>query len=422
MSQDRTTALPPDVVTSAAWGEPPRDAYAGRVAPFRPLFARIREQAVEREIERRLPFDAIGWLRDAGLTAARVPREHGGLGLALPELFELLIELSEADSNLTQALRAHFGFVEHVLGSEAERRARWLPRLAKGDIVGGAWSETGDARQAQFATRLTRAADGWRLDGTKFYTTGSLFADWIHVGATDPDDAYVSVTIDRRAAGVEVDDDWDGMGQRLTASGTSRFAGVAVDAREIVTSAPFAYSEAFYQLVHLATLAGIGRAAVSDAAAQVAARRRSYSHAAAARPADDPQLLQVIGRARAQAWAAGAAVAQAARALERATRGAAGRAGAVGSADAADASAIAEAEVEIWQAQTVVAQLILDATAGVFDALGASATLRANGLDRYWRNARTIVSHNPRVYRERIVGDFAVNGTLPQGQWRIGVV
>ncbi|AJK50729.1 acyl-CoA dehydrogenase family protein [Burkholderia plantarii] len=412
MSQDRNTALPPDVVTSAAWGEPPRDAYAGLVAPFRPLFARIREQAVAREIERRLPFDALGWLRDAGLTAARVPREHGGLGLALPDLFELLIELSEADSNLTQALRAHFGFVEHVLGSEAERRARWLPRLAKGDIVGGAWSEPGDARQAQFATRLTRAADGWRLDGTKFYTTGSLFADWIHVGATDPDDAYVSVTIDRHAAGVEVDDDWDGMGQRLTASGTSRFAGVAVDAREIVTSAPFAYSEAFYQLVHLATLAGIGRAAASDAAAQVAARRRSYSHAAAARPADDPQLLQVIGRARAQAWAAGATVAQAARALERATH----------SAGAAGASAIAEAEVEIWQAQTVVAQLVLDATAGVFDALGASATLRANGLDRYWRNARTIVSHNPRVYRERIVGDFAVNGTLPQGQWRIGVV
>ncbi len=84
-------------------------------------------------------------------------------------------------------------------------------------------------------------------------------------------------------------------------------------------------------------------------------------------------------------------------------------------------TAIAEAELEIWQAQAVVIELVLDATGSVFDALGASATLRGNGLDRYWRNARTIASHNPRVYRERIVGDFAVNGTLPQGQWRIGI-
>ncbi|MDN7495225.1 acyl-CoA dehydrogenase family protein [Burkholderia gladioli] len=426
MSQDRASALPSDLAAATAWGEPPRDAYAGLVAPFRPLFARIREQAVASEIERRLPFETIDWLRDAGFTAVRVPREYGGLGLGLPEFFELLIELSEADSNPTQALRAHFGFVEHVLGSPAACRDTWLTRLAKGDIVGGAWSESGDAKQSQFGTRLTRGEHGWRLDGTKFYTTGSLFADWIHVGATDPNDAYVSVTIDRRASGVEVIDDWDGMGQRLTASGTSRFVAVPVDEREIVERAPFDYSEAFYQLVHLATLAGIARAAVNDAAAQVAARRRSYSHAPAARPADDAQVLQVIGRARSQAWAAAAAVAQAARALERATQAAAASAPPAqatldGSTANPGSTAIAEAELEIWQAQAVVIELVLDATGSVFDALGASATLRGNGLDRYWRNARTIASHNPRIYRERIVGDFAVNGTLPQGQWRIGI-
>lgn len=86
-----------------------------------------------------------------------------------------------------------------------------------------------------------------------------------------------------------------------------------------------------------------------------------------------------------------------------------------------EAAAIAEAEIEIWQAQTVVSQLVLDATANVFDALGASATLRPQALDRHWRNARTITSHNPRIYKDRIVGEFAVKGTLPAGQWRIGV-
>lgn len=417
MSLDRT-ALPPGVIVGQAWGQYAADNTGNPALTdaARAILKRIRAGSVRRELERRLPTEEIDWLRAAGLTALRVPRRFGGLGIGLPAFFDFLIALSEADSNITQALRAHYGFIEHIAIRSPESQERWFSRLLKGDIVGAAWSETGAAaKQTQFSTALTRTAAGLRLNGTKFYTTGSLYADWIHVGATgnaNGSDAAISVTVDRRAPGVDVIDDWDGMGQRLTASGTTRFTDVPVDDAEVVAeAAPFAYSEAFYQLVHLATLAGIGRAAASDIAAAVGSRQRSYSHANAALPADDAQLLQVVGRLRSHAYAAGAIVAHAARALERAAD----------AGDRPDAIAVvAEAELEVWQAQTVVSQLILDATSEAFDALGASATLRATGLDRYWRNARTISSHNPRIYKDRIVGDFAVNGTLPAGQWRIG--
>jgi alkylation response protein AidB-like acyl-CoA dehydrogenase len=69
---------------------------------------------------------------------------------------------------------------------------------------------------------------------------------------------------------------------------------------------------------------------------------------------------------------------------------------------------------------TVVTNLILDATTVLFDALGASAAKRSHGLDRHWRNARTIASHNPRIYRDRIVGDFAVNGIRPPVRYGVG--
>lgn len=69
----------------------------------------------------------------------------------------------------------------------------------------------------------------------------------------------------------------------------------------------------------------------------------------------------------------------------------------------------------------MLSQLVLDATTQVFDALGASGSSRELSLDRYWRNARTLTSHNPRIYKDRIVGDFAVNGTVPPPQWRIGL-
>jgi alkylation response protein AidB-like acyl-CoA dehydrogenase len=78
------------------------------------------------------------------------------------------------------------------------------------------------------------------------------------------------------------------------------------------------------------------------------------------------------------------------------------------------------AELEVAQAQTIVTDLILEATTIVFDALGASATFRSAARDRFWRNARTLSSHNPRIYKDRIVGDYAVNGTTPPYQWRIG--
>jgi len=412
MPYDRSD-LPEGFQLGNTWGSSADPAYEALAAHFHPLFERIRANSVARELCRNLPVEEIQWLREAGLTALRVPQAAGGSGVSLSAFFALLIDLSEADSNLTQALRLHFGFVEHVLTEATpERKALWFDRLSGGDLVGGGWSELGTAKQASFSTQLSRTPDGWRLSGTKFYTTGTLYAQWAQVGASDADGKDVTVVVRRDSPGVEVVDDWDGMGQRLTASGTTHFRDVPVDESEVFPErSPFPYSEAFYQLVHLATLAGIGRAAATDAAAILRARRRSYSNAPAPVPAEDPQLLQIIGRLAAHAYSAAAIVHQVARALDRA-------AASVGSPD--ELARIAEAEIEIWQAQTVVSQLVLDETASLFDALGASATLRSTGLDRYWRNARTITSHNPRVYKDRIVGDFLVNGRIPPGQWRIG--
>ena len=83
-------------------------------------------------------------------------------------------------------------------------------------------------------------------------------------------------------------------------------------------------------------------------------------------------------------------------------------------------SSAAIADVEVNQAVSVVTNLVLEATTTLFDALGASAVKGGHGLDRHWRNARTIASHNPRIYRDRTVGDFAVNGTAPPRQYRVG--
>lgn len=401
-----------------AWGSPPSGRYATLAGAFRPVLAALRGGAISRDAERQLPFEGYEALRAAGFSKLRVPSEYGGLGVSLPELFGLVIELGEAEPNLANAYRSQLGFTEDLLNlPDGPWRRAWLDRLGRGETVGSGYSEVGDVRLGSHSTQLLRSPDGWRLNGEKYYTTGSLFADWITLGAVDGDGDPIGALVPTKGPGVEILDDWDGFGQALTASGTARFKDVAIGDQQIKpTAVRFSYASAFFQLVHLATLAGIGRAAAGEVARHVAERRRVYGRGNAVNSADDPQVLQVVGRVRGAAYSAGAVVLSAAEALQRAhdanLRG--------------DAAAIAIAnrntELEVSQSVTVVTTLILDAVTILFDALGASAAKRGHGLDRHWRNARTIASHNPRIYHDRTVGEFAVRGAVPERRDGIGTL
>lgn len=400
------------------WGAGPSADYEQLAERFRPLFAHLREGAISRELERRLPLEELQLLKASGFTALRVPKAYGGGGITLPQLTNLLIELGEADSNLVQALRGHIGFTENLLNSaDEERRKVWFERLVRGETVGPATGEVGASAQSHLSSRLYLDGEQWRIDGNKFYTTGCLYSDWIDVAVSDHEDKRLFVTVRADAEGVEIVDDWNGFGQRLTASGTTHVRGAAVDTRNITTAEDkFQYSPALYQIVHLANLAGIGRALTGEVAAAVAKRTRSFSNGNADRVAQDPQVLQVVGSLRAAAYSAGAIVLKTAEALERAYQAR------LAGDPVKLKQAVDIAELEIAQAQTIVSDLILDASTRMFDALSASATLRPLALDRFWRNARTLTSHNPRIYKDRIVGDYAVNGTPPPAQWKIGIV
>lgn len=58
---------------SAHWGVAPSPRYEALAGRFRPLFAQIREGAIERERNRDLPYPAFAALRDAKFGALRVP-------------------------------------------------------------------------------------------------------------------------------------------------------------------------------------------------------------------------------------------------------------------------------------------------------------------------------------------------------------
>ncbi|WGD28312.1 acyl-CoA dehydrogenase family protein [Ancylobacter sp. WKF20] len=388
---------------------PPADGEA-ELARLQPLFDQIEQGAAERERERILPFAEVALLREAGYGALRLPRaDHAGLSLR--QLLKIVIRLGAADSNVAHIFRNHFSVNELYVRRARDAQGRiWQNAVAGGAVFGLGNIELGakTAGGVLPSTTLTPEGEGFRLNGTKYYTTGTLYADYVLVRAATPDERLASVIIPVGRDGIEIVDDWDGIGQRLTASGTGHFRHVRVERAEAVFDADgvgygHAYSNTLAQLYVTAIVAGIARAVLTDARRLLLGRRRTFYYANAERPADDPLLLGVLGELATDAFAAEAAVLAAAEALDAV---AAARDSGRDDPELAHDAALAAAKAKL-----IADELAIRGGGRIFDLAGASSASRANNLDRHWRNARTLATHNPGVTKAAAIGAFEANGT-----------
>ncbi|MFT3956070.1 MAG: acyl-CoA dehydrogenase family protein [Piscinibacter sp.] len=403
-------------MTTASDGLPRGSSFvpfrAGAVRPARDaaelharaaaLLPEIAAGAAARERDRVLPYEWVRRIAEQGLYTWRVPRSHGGPGGTMHDLMRFIVELASVDSNLAQALRPGFGFIEGILFSQdTVALDRWLPRVLAGEVFGNAGWERGGPN-GQISARITRDATGLRISGTKYYSTGALFADWIGSFALDDEGRETSFVVPRDRPGLQLVDDFDAMGQRLTASGTTIFDRVEVrpeeirppQARDRRTTIP-----ALYQLFLAAVEAGIAKNALADAIHFTRHHARPIKHSSATRSVDDPYVQEAVGTIAANAYAAEATVLRAAEAIDAAWSG--------GLTEAL----LTDAAVAVAQAQFFAVRAALEAAETLFDVGGASATSREHNLDRHWRNARTVANHNPRQWKAAAVGHWLLDGT-----------
>ncbi|MBY4890559.1 acyl-CoA dehydrogenase family protein [Pantoea sp. DY-15] len=397
----------------SARSNPPTDKELLDV--FRPVFKRIAENAIQREIDGRRPLEEVKWLRESGFTAVRVPREYGGLGASLRQLHLLLIELAAADSNLSHALRVQFRFIEgHLKQRDTPWSSGWLKKIASGVVIAaGSAERTG--QHGKPSTRVTELDGKFYVNGGKYYSTGSIYADYLSVTATTDQDEVVTVLVPVNAPGVEVIDDWVGFGQKSSGSGTAIFTNTLVDKENIMPPARGTGGHyAHVQLSHLATTAGIVRRATDEISEFVATRHRTYNQASAQVPADDPLVQSVIGRADAAAYSLKALVLQVAGQLdELADARYAQHLGDTSLTQQEIDQLERDAGLDTYRAQTVVFDVALRVTNEIFEVGGASAIDQRRHLDRHWRNVRTLASHNPLIYRHRQLGEYRLKGTSP---------
>jgi SfnB family sulfur acquisition oxidoreductase len=363
--------------------------------------------AAERDARRSLPYAEIDRLAASGLLAITVPAAHGGADLPTAVVAEVFRRIASGDPNIAQIPHSHFVYVNQLRWQgNPDQQARLFAEVLAGRRFGNAQTEFGTRHVRDHRTALTPDGAGrWRLNGTKFYCTGALFADWIpvltHLGVDGP--MHVA-WVRREAEGVEVVDDWDGIGQRTTASGTVRLRNVAVTDEWITPYAatfegPQTYG-AFAQVLHAAIDAGIARAALEEAAEFVRTKSRPYPDAGVERAGDDPLTVHAFGEMELALRGAEALLAHAASAVDAAN------------ADLNEDST-AEASLAVAAARASTAQVSVHVASRIFEAAGTRSALAGLNLDRHWRNARIHTLHDPAAWKVQHLGRWALDGAPP---------
>ncbi|MEU2040283.1 SfnB family sulfur acquisition oxidoreductase [Nocardia niwae] len=398
------TAVAADRILSAAQAF----AVAQRLA------ADFASGAAQRDRDRVLPYTEVDRLAASGLLAITVPAAHGGADLPPSAVAEVTRILATADPNIAQIPHSHFVYVNLLrLAGTPQQKERYFRRVLDGGRIANAQSERGGATVADIATTLRPVGDRFRVDGVKYYCTGSLFADLFAVltrledpdgrGGLEPGE-YI-VYLPANTPGVRVVDDWNGIGQRTTGSGTVSFDEVLVDRDQVIprsgaVRAPTGYG-AFAQLLHAAIDTGIARGALTAATEFVRTNSRPWFEAGVANAVDDPLLIQRFGELSVAVTAAEATLSSAGWALDAAIR--------------IDPSAanIAQSSLAVATAKVLADRAANDVSAALFEVSGTRSAAADLNLHHFWRNARTHTLHDPVRWKYQHIGRALLHDAAP---------
>ncbi|WP_029117695.1 acyl-CoA dehydrogenase family protein [Mycobacterium sp. URHB0044] len=342
-------------------------------------------------------------LKESGLANLLIPTDFGGHGGHWSTALRAVRILARADASIAQILAYHY--VNHagiVFFGDPARWSHWFGASAAGQWL---WGDSVNPIDPDLT--LTADGSGFRLNGRKRYSTGASTGDVTLVMAVEQGaDRVLAVVVDHDRDGLRFVDDWDFLGQRLSASGSVEFDDVAVDRSDVlgvVGEEP--YSTLVTPGIQLAfgnLYLGIAQGALSRARQLTLERRGAWLLSTAEHYSRDPLVQRVFGELVARVAAVEALADRwNARYDEVIARG-------------SDVTAADRAEVAIGIAQlkVVSTETALDVAQRVFEVTGTSSTRSDIGLDLYWRNIRTHSLHDPIDYKKLEVGANFLTGDV----------
>ena len=244
----------------------------------------------DRDRDARFDAAVIPKLAALGFLGMLLPEQYEGLGLDTCTYLVALEEIAAVDASVAVLMSVHNSLPTQMIlqyGSDAQR-ARFLPAMARGEILGAfALSEPeAGSDAAALTTRAVRDGDDWILTGTKAWVTnGSEAGAILALARTDTPNDYKGargigtfiVTPD--LPGFRVGRKEDKLGLRSSPTVQLHFDEMRVPKANLVGDASHGFIYAMQTLEHgrlgiSAQAIGIARAALEVAAAYAAERRQ----------------------------------------------------------------------------------------------------------------------------------------------------
>ena len=164
-------------------------------------FAREAVEPVAAELDRRaeFPWETVRNMAEMGFFGIPIPEAYGGQGQDDLSYLLAIQELAKVDASHAITVSAHttLGTTPILNFGTEEQRKRWIPLLARGEVLGGfgltepeAGSDSGRSR-----TRGIREGDKYRLNGSKIFITHAGVGEIFTVTAvTDPEAGTKGIT------------------------------------------------------------------------------------------------------------------------------------------------------------------------------------------------------------------------------------
>ncbi|MDF5834121.1 acyl-CoA dehydrogenase family protein [Pseudomonas syringae] len=212
------------------------------------LTAALAETAEQYDISAQFPHANFQRLHAHGLLGLTVPTELGGGGADLPRAQQVISAVARGEPSTALIL-----VMQYLQHSRLQENRNWPNHLRvqvaeqavrEGALINALRVEPDlgtPARGGLPGTIARRTAQGWRISGSKIYSTGSHGLTWFAVWArSDDDDPLVgSWLVHKDSPGITIIEDWDHLGMRATSSHEVRFDNVLVPLDHAVSVSPW---------------------------------------------------------------------------------------------------------------------------------------------------------------------------------------
>jgi alkylation response protein AidB-like acyl-CoA dehydrogenase len=221
---------------------------------------------------------------DLGLLGVSVPEEYGGLDLDKATALVVVERIASSPSFGTAfGGQANLCSLPLVLFGTDDQKARYLPKLVSGEMIGAyALSESTSGSDALAAkSRADRQADGsWRLNGEKMWISNGGFADMLIVFAQADGDKFTAFIVERSWPGVSTGKEEHKMGLHGSSTTPVLFQDVIVPAGNVLGEVGRGHKVALntlnYGRFSLGGMCTGGCRTVLADAAKYAAQRRQF--------------------------------------------------------------------------------------------------------------------------------------------------